>query len=52
MTFPDPIIEPPSDFDRRCPVSIMPGQRCGRTVAAGQIMCENHLAMGSPDQPD
>ena len=33
---------------RRCPASIMPGQQCGRPVAEGETLCENHLAMGFP----
>lgn len=48
MTLPSPIVEPPSELDRRCPVSIMPGHHCGRVVASGQTLCENHRAMGSP----
>ena len=48
MTLNAPFVDPPSDLDRRCQVSIMPGQHCGRAVAPGQTLCENHLAMGSP----
>lgn len=43
-----PTVDAVAPVDGRCPASVMPGQRCGRAVAAGETLCENHLAMGSP----
>jgi hypothetical protein len=43
-----PTVDAATPVGGRCPASIMPGQRCGRPVADGETLCENHLAMGSP----
>jgi hypothetical protein len=48
MTAETPTVDAATPVDGRCPASVMPGQRCGRAVAAGETLCENHLAMGSP----
>jgi hypothetical protein len=48
MTAETPTVDPAAAVERRCPASIMPGQRCGRPVAGDETLCENHVAMGSP----
>lgn len=44
----EPVTVDPSAPLELCASSIMPGQHCSRPVAAGETLCENHLAMGAP----